>query len=325
MHHPELTMAAYKAAIDDGADGFECDVRITKDKQLVLWHDADMQRVAGSSARIADSTLSEIKHNYPEVITLEEFVNNPPISTAVTSNKHKMSAGLVYILTETNRVYILNQQGIVYNENTPYIHLLHTNLIPKHIIFDNSEEFFYIIYDSLVAKYSMLGLYINTVEGIPTDSKFICASQDIYHNIYVADSKRIFKFVDVVQDFSIVNENYDSLYWSEDEIIIKEEEFVQDWVYNRCLKRVAHNVDNYRKSIHSRFGINTVYYPTEVITYYTAIPIPEAETSLCSNLIHEVGVGANEFTITQVLNRDIEKIYNTSHTCCPSVKTIHQL
>ena len=66
-------MAAYKAAIDDGADGFECDVRITKDKQLVLWHDADMQRVAGSGARIADSTLSEIKHKYPEAITHEDF------------------------------------------------------------------------------------------------------------------------------------------------------------------------------------------------------------------------------------------------------------
>jgi glycerophosphoryl diester phosphodiesterase len=74
MHHPELTMAAYKAAIDDGADGFECDVRITKDNQLVLWHDADMQRVAGSGARIADSTLLEIKHNYPEAITLEDLL-----------------------------------------------------------------------------------------------------------------------------------------------------------------------------------------------------------------------------------------------------------
>jgi glycerophosphoryl diester phosphodiesterase len=34
--HPELTVAAYKAAIDDGADGFECDVRLTKDNQLLL-------------------------------------------------------------------------------------------------------------------------------------------------------------------------------------------------------------------------------------------------------------------------------------------------
>jgi glycerophosphoryl diester phosphodiesterase len=67
-------MAAYKAAIDDGADGFECDVRLTKDEQLVLWHDADMQRVAGNRARIADSTFKEIKSHYPQAITLEELL-----------------------------------------------------------------------------------------------------------------------------------------------------------------------------------------------------------------------------------------------------------
>ena len=74
VEHPELTMAAYKAAVDDGADGFECDVRLTKDNQLVLWHDVDMKRVAGSAARIADSTFLEIKHNYPEAIILEELL-----------------------------------------------------------------------------------------------------------------------------------------------------------------------------------------------------------------------------------------------------------
>jgi glycerophosphoryl diester phosphodiesterase len=67
-------MVAYKAAIDEGADGFECDVRLTKDKQLVLWHDPDMKRIAGISARIADSTLSEIKRSYPHLMTLEELL-----------------------------------------------------------------------------------------------------------------------------------------------------------------------------------------------------------------------------------------------------------
>jgi glycerophosphoryl diester phosphodiesterase len=67
-------MDAYKAAIDDGADGFECDVRITKDNQLVLWHDADMERVAGHSAQIANSTFSEIKGLYPQAIRLEELL-----------------------------------------------------------------------------------------------------------------------------------------------------------------------------------------------------------------------------------------------------------
>ena len=72
--HPELTMAAYKAAVDDGADGFECDVRLTKDNQLVLWHDADMQRVAGNAARIADITFKQIKSYYPQAITLEDLL-----------------------------------------------------------------------------------------------------------------------------------------------------------------------------------------------------------------------------------------------------------
>ena len=68
-------MAAYKAAIDGGADGFECDVRLTKDDQLVLWHDADMQRVAGNKARIADSTFKEIKKHYSQAITLDQLLD----------------------------------------------------------------------------------------------------------------------------------------------------------------------------------------------------------------------------------------------------------
>jgi glycerophosphoryl diester phosphodiesterase len=67
-------VAAYKAAIDEGADGFECDVRLTKDSQLVLWHDPDMERIAGYSARIADSDFAEIKKLYPQVMTLEELL-----------------------------------------------------------------------------------------------------------------------------------------------------------------------------------------------------------------------------------------------------------
>ena len=65
---------AYKAAIEEGADGFECDVRLTKDNQLVLWHDPDLKRITGNKARIADSTFSEIKREHPGAIRLEELL-----------------------------------------------------------------------------------------------------------------------------------------------------------------------------------------------------------------------------------------------------------
>jgi len=35
---PEGTEAAYLAAISQAADGFECDVRLTKDNQIICYH-----------------------------------------------------------------------------------------------------------------------------------------------------------------------------------------------------------------------------------------------------------------------------------------------
>jgi glycerophosphoryl diester phosphodiesterase len=69
-----MSLMAYKAAIEEGADGFECDVRLTKDNQLILWHDPDLQRITGNKARVADSTFSEIKRTHPGAITLEELL-----------------------------------------------------------------------------------------------------------------------------------------------------------------------------------------------------------------------------------------------------------
>ena len=71
---PEMTMDAYKAAVDQGADGMECDVRLTKDNQMLLWHDADMKRTAGYAGRIAEMTYLEIKEHYPEAILLEDLL-----------------------------------------------------------------------------------------------------------------------------------------------------------------------------------------------------------------------------------------------------------
>jgi glycerophosphoryl diester phosphodiesterase len=69
-----MSLVAYKAAIEEGADGFECDVRLSKDNQLVLWHDPDLHRITGNKGRIADLTFNEIKREYPGVIRLEELL-----------------------------------------------------------------------------------------------------------------------------------------------------------------------------------------------------------------------------------------------------------
>src|SRR3954466_5085869 len=51
----EHTLAAYRRAIDDGADALECDVRLTRDGVLVCVHDRRVDRT--SSGRGVVSTL----------------------------------------------------------------------------------------------------------------------------------------------------------------------------------------------------------------------------------------------------------------------------
>jgi len=72
---PEHTMAAYRGAIEQGALGFECDIRLTKDEVLILWHDANMKKEAKSAAIIANRTYAEIKQIYPAVMTLNELLD----------------------------------------------------------------------------------------------------------------------------------------------------------------------------------------------------------------------------------------------------------
>jgi len=72
---PELTLAAYEGAVAQGADGFECDVRLTKDGVPVLWHNATMLERAANRGLIAEMTYKEVSRAYPQVLTLQEFLD----------------------------------------------------------------------------------------------------------------------------------------------------------------------------------------------------------------------------------------------------------
>ena len=58
---PENTIAAFREAIEAGADGIEFDVRLTKDGLPVIIHDSTLQRTGRLRSRVADLTWSELK------------------------------------------------------------------------------------------------------------------------------------------------------------------------------------------------------------------------------------------------------------------------
>lgn len=57
---PEHTLAAYRKAIEDGADALECDVRLTADGHLVCVHDRRVNRTSNGRGAVSALELSEI-------------------------------------------------------------------------------------------------------------------------------------------------------------------------------------------------------------------------------------------------------------------------
>ena len=88
-YKPEMTIPAYELALKQNVDGFETDVRLTKDLELVGVHDRKTSRVADRDLVVSKSTLKELqeldfssKETKAKVMTLREL-----LSFAIDSGK----------------------------------------------------------------------------------------------------------------------------------------------------------------------------------------------------------------------------------------------
>ena len=86
--YPENTMEAFKAALTLDVDQLETDVRITRDGELVLIHDATVDRTTNGSGKVCELTLAELKaldagngSKIPTLTELMELVKDHPTIT----------------------------------------------------------------------------------------------------------------------------------------------------------------------------------------------------------------------------------------------------
>jgi glycerophosphoryl diester phosphodiesterase len=123
---PEHTHAAYELAIAEGADGLECDVRLTRDGHLVCIHDAQIDRTSNGRGRVSASTLVELdRFNYsswrkpsapdsaPGILTLDRLLRTVlmagrPLELLVETKHPSRFGGAV----EETLVRLLAQYGL---------------------------------------------------------------------------------------------------------------------------------------------------------------------------------------------------------------------
>jgi glycerophosphoryl diester phosphodiesterase len=60
-HAPENTLAAFELAVQQGADAFELDVRLTRDGAPVVIHDATLERTTSLTGPVRAHTLAELR------------------------------------------------------------------------------------------------------------------------------------------------------------------------------------------------------------------------------------------------------------------------
>jgi glycerophosphoryl diester phosphodiesterase len=58
---PENTVAAFRLALAQGADGVELDVWRCRTGEVVVFHDRDLRRIAGSPLRVRTASLAELR------------------------------------------------------------------------------------------------------------------------------------------------------------------------------------------------------------------------------------------------------------------------
>lgn len=78
---PENTLAGISAAIDDGVDAIEVDLRATADGVPVLLHDASLERTTGDRRELADVTSDEL--SALRVIDPHDTAGPQPVPTLI--------------------------------------------------------------------------------------------------------------------------------------------------------------------------------------------------------------------------------------------------
>lgn len=60
LHAPENTLAAFEAAVRQGADAIEFDVKLTRDEQVVVLHDQTVDRTTDGTGSLAELDLAAL-------------------------------------------------------------------------------------------------------------------------------------------------------------------------------------------------------------------------------------------------------------------------
>ena len=127
--------------------------------------------------------------------------------------------------------------------------------------------FIYITYSDHIVKYTSQG----EKSGVFADAGFFSGYtknyREVYHdeyrNLYVTNKTHILKYTDQLALISLKLDN-NSQMWPLEQLLVQKDEYIQDWVINRCFQRLWDNLEIFRRSLLGKFGYQTFQNTTSV-------------------------------------------------------------
>ena len=167
----EGSQAAHLAAIEQGSDGFECDVRLSKDKQIICYHDKDAKRLSNLDLKIADTNYDQLKKAI-NPLKLEQLLDLAIKSKKdlVIESKHPVPTGgeierAVHKLLK-GRTKEIDQSGI-------QIFLISFSLLATLRNKKSSYKSGYLVSKKILAKFNPTDLIAVNIEIIRSDHSFV--------------------------------------------------------------------------------------------------------------------------------------------------------
>jgi hypothetical protein len=237
---------------------------------------------------------------------ISEFDNDQPISIAVHNN------GLLYVLTKNYNVYIFdNLSNIVFEKIS--VSISNDNSALLKISFSENNDFFFILTEQYIYKYSITGAYITTLVIPKKDTTKYSNIKKGKNGIILASSKNcLLKSQDILEVFRL-GKGLPYKYWTKDQLKVFKNEFTSDLNYNRSLVRMAQNIKTFRDTLNSKFVLAKEHIHGNVIVYFSYIPINVSERPVFSDEVENelLSVGVNELHIPSVLNKEFKKLYDS--------------
>jgi glycerophosphoryl diester phosphodiesterase len=167
----EGSQAAYLAAIEQGSDGLECDVRLTKDKQIICYHDKDAKRLSNLDLKIADTNYDQLKKAI-NPLKLEQLLDLAIESKKdlVIESKHPVPTGgeierAVHKLLK-NKSKEIEQSGI-------HISLISFSFLATLRNKKSSYKSGYLVSKKILARFNPTDLVAANIEIIRSDHSFV--------------------------------------------------------------------------------------------------------------------------------------------------------